>query len=138
MPRRLHVLLVEDDELTALNTRRALRRSPAVAAITLATDGRDALDRLQRGDLPAERLVVVTDLSMPRMAGLELVAAIRLDPTLADLLVAVLTTSNDEADRAGASALRFAAYFVKAGVAPLDELVAWLGSCQSVDRLARP
>jgi CheY-like chemotaxis protein len=132
VPRAIHVLLVEDDELIALNTRRALRRSRAVATVTLATDGREALDRLLGGTLARDLLVVITDLRMPRMTGLELIVAIRAERTLRDLPVVVLTTSAEDADRQAAVVLGVAGYFVKASVsAPLEELLAWLDGYQA-------
>lgn len=123
----MHVLLVEDDPLTALVTARALRQVPAVATVTIAIDGQDAFDRLRSGAIGPERLVILTDLSMPRMSGLELVAAIATLPELRGQPVAVLTTSNDPADRAAALALHVAGYFVKsAGRGYLDAMLAWL------------
>lgn len=121
------MLLVEDDELVAFNTRRALRRSGVVAAVTLAADGREALDRLLGGGLTGHMLVVITDLQMPRLSGLELVAAIRAEPALRALPVVVLTTSTEDADRAAALALGVAGYFVKSSArAPLDDLLHWV------------
>jgi CheY-like chemotaxis protein len=125
--RTIHVLLVEDDPLTAFNTKRSLRRRPEITSITVAVDGREALDLLRGGTLAGDGLVVLTDLSMPRMSGLELAAAIRADPALQDLPIVVLTTSADDADRAAALALHVAGYFVRsAAVSDLDQVVASL------------
>ncbi|MBK9034058.1 MAG: response regulator [Myxococcales bacterium] len=129
MAATLHVLVVEDDPVTAFNIEHALRRSPEVATLTHASDGRDALDRLRRGRLVGARVVVLTDLSMPRMSGFELAAAIRADPRLRGLPILVLTTSTAEADRAAARALGVDAYIVKSDTsAPLAEVRAWLGN----------
>jgi DNA-binding NarL/FixJ family response regulator len=110
---RVHVLLVDDDPLSVFNTKRALHRSPDVAGVTVATDGRDAFDQLRRGVPTSERLVVLTDLGMPRMSGLQLIAAIRAEPSLSELMVVILTTSANDHDRAAAHALQVAGYFVK-------------------------
>jgi CheY-like chemotaxis protein len=122
-----HVLLVEDDPLTVFNTMRTLGKSDDVDSITVAIDGRDALDRLRSGEFDGMRLVVLTDLSMPGMSGLELVSAMRDEPTLRDLPVVIVTNSNEEADRSAARALDVASYIVKsAGYRYFDQMLAWL------------
>jgi CheY-like chemotaxis protein len=122
-----HVLLVEDDPLTVFNTERSLRTSEDVDSITVAVDGLDALDRLRSGAFDGMRVVVVTDLSMPRMSGLELVSAMREEPTLRDLPVVILTNSSDEADRSAARELDVADYIVKsAGYRYFEQMLAWL------------
>ncbi|MCE9579418.1 MAG: response regulator [Deltaproteobacteria bacterium] len=135
MPHSIDVLMVEDDPLIALNTKRALRRSPKIMAVSVATDGQDALDRLLGGTLAFERLVILTDLSMPRLSGLELAAAIRAEPSLRHLPIVVLTTSNDDADRQAAAALMVAGYFVRSSTtAHLEDVVACL--CANAQRAA--
>ncbi len=123
----VHVLLVEDEPLVALVTAQALRQVPAVAEVTIAVDGEDALTLLRSGAVRPEHLVILTDLSMPRMSGLELVAAVKQIPALRGKPIAVLTTSTDPADREAALALHVAAYFDKGGGRSyLEALVSWL------------
>lgn len=123
----VHVLLVEDEPLVALITAQALRQIPAVAEVIIAVDGEDALTMLRSGAVRPEHLVILTDLSMPRMSGLELVAAINKIPALRGKPIAVLTTSTDPADREAALALHVAAYFDKGGGRRyLEALVSWL------------
>jgi CheY-like chemotaxis protein len=112
-PQRIHLLLVEDDDLDVMNVHRALAQAPEIASITVARDGIEALKLLRAGDLPMERLVVVIDLRMPRMSGLDLLREIRADPRLKRMPVVVLTTSDDAHDRDAAYALGAAGYFVK-------------------------
>src|SRR5690348_12447908 len=92
---RIHLLLVEDDDLDVMNVHRALAHAPEVASITVARDGIEALKMLRAGELPMERLVTVIDLRMPRMSGLDLLKEIRLDPRLKRIPSVVLTTSDD-------------------------------------------
>lgn len=124
MLREVELLLVDDDPLTICNLRRLLRQVPGIARITVAVDGLDAIELLRGGTLDCEHLVVITDLSMPRMSGLELLAAIRAEPALRRLPVVVLTTSDDEDDRCAAFLLGVAGYFVKAyAPAPVEEIL---------------
>jgi CheY-like chemotaxis protein len=125
----INVLLVDDDRLTVINMRRALANTLEIASIAEATDGVDALALLRGGTLASERLLVITDLAMPRMSGLELLAEIRADPGLRNLPVVVLTTSSRDFDRRAAFELQVAGYFVKkASRKPFDELLHWMRS----------
>lgn len=110
---RIHLLLVEDDDLDVMNVHRALAQAPEVASITVARDGIEALKMLRAGELPMERLVTVIDLRMPRMSGLDLLREIRQDPRLKRIPSVVLTTSDDPHDRDAAFCLGAAGYFVK-------------------------
>jgi CheY-like chemotaxis protein len=115
--RSLHILLVDDDEVDVRNVRRAIQRNQerGLAATTLhvAGDGVEALELLRAGAIPARRRLVLLDLNMPRMNGLELLRALRADPELAALPVVVLTTSDDERDKMEAYDLNVAGYLVK-------------------------
>ena len=110
---RIHLLLVEDDDLDVMNVHRALAQAPEVASITVARDGIEALKMLRAGELPMERLVTVIDLRMPRMSGLDLLKEIRSDARLKRIPSVVLTTSDDPHDRDAAFCLGAAGYFVK-------------------------
>ena len=110
---RIHLLLVEDDDLDVMNVHRTLSQAPEIASITVARDGIEALQLLRSGGLPLERLVVVLDLRMPRMSGLDLLKELRNDPRLKRLPSVVLTTSDDPHDRDAAFCLGAAGYFVK-------------------------
>jgi CheY-like chemotaxis protein len=112
-PQQFHLLLVEDDDLDVMNVHRALGQAAEIASITVCRDGVEALKLLQGGAHSLERLVVVVDLRMPRMSGLELMRALRADAQLRRLPVVVLTTSDDPQDRDAAFDLGVAGYFVK-------------------------
>lgn len=110
---RIHLLLVEDDDLDVMNVHRALAHAPEIASITVARDGVEALRRLRAGELTLDRLVVVLDLRMPRMSGLDLLKELRADPRFKRLPNVILTTSDDPQDREQAFSLGAAGYFVK-------------------------
>jgi len=110
---RIHLLLVEDDDLDVMNVHRALSQAPEVASITVARDGIEALKLLRSGNVIVERLVVLLDLRMPRMSGLDLLRELRSDPRLKRVPTVVLTTSDDPHDRDAAFCLGVAGYFVK-------------------------
>jgi CheY-like chemotaxis protein len=110
---RIHLLLVEDDDLDVMNVHRALAQAADVASITVARDGLEALRLLRAGELPMDRLVTVIDLRMPRMSGLDLLREIRNDARLKRTPVVVLTTSDDPQDRDAAFSLGASGYFVK-------------------------
>ena len=112
-PQQFHLLLVEDDDLDVMNVHRALAQAAEIASITVARDGVEALKLLRAGELPMERLVVVLDLRMPRMSGLDLLREVRADGRLKRIPVVVLTTSDDPHDRDAAFCLGAAGYFVK-------------------------
>jgi CheY-like chemotaxis protein len=114
-PRPFRILHVEDDDLDAMNLQRALRGSPAVAGITRARDGLEALATLRSGTVRLDRLILVIDLQMPRMSGIELLEALRADPQLRALPVVVMSTSDDDVDLANAWEHNVAGYVIKSG-----------------------
>jgi CheY-like chemotaxis protein len=135
----IDILLVEDDELDVINVERATQGASEVRSLTVASDGSEALDKLRSGSLGLERLLVLLDLRMPRMSGLELLAHLRADPRLCKLPVIILTTSAHEDDRSEAFRLGAAGYFVKPGAtAPFRDLIATLRHYWSHSELASP
>lgn len=113
MLRKLNILLVEDDELDVMNVRRAFRDSPNIEHIWVAPDGVEALRMLRSGELSCKRLLILLDLRMPRMSGLEFLQHLRQDPTLHMLPVVVLTTSRDQRDLQEAYQNHVAGYLLK-------------------------
>lgn len=111
--RLLNILLVEDDDVDVMNVRRAFKKNNIANPLFLAKDGIDALDQLRSGELPRDRRIILLDLNMPRMNGIELLREIRRDAELSPTPVIVLTTSNDERDRIEAYHLNVAGYILK-------------------------
>lgn len=111
--RMLNILLVEDDEVDVMNVRRAFRTNRIANPLYVAENGEEALRMLRGGEVPSERRLVLLDLNMPRMNGIEFLRALRADPELSLTTVVVLTTSNDERDRVDAYQLNVAGYILK-------------------------
>ena len=109
----LTLLVVEDDEIHAMNVERAFRRSTAVARVVTARDGVEALDLLRGGEAATDDTLVLLDINMPRMNGIEFLREVRADPALRSLPVVVLTTSDDERDKVDAYELNVAGYLLK-------------------------
>src|SRR5215208_1670691 len=110
----LHILLVDDDEVDVMNVQRAFKRNNISNPLYVANNGLEALDMLQgAAAIPGGRRLILLDLNMPKMSGLEFLRAIREDPALRSLTVVVLTTSDDERDRIEAYNLNVAGYILK-------------------------
>ena len=109
----LNILLVEDDEVDVVNVRRAFLRAHVSNPLHVAGNGLEALEMLRGDTIPADRRLVLLDLNMPRMNGIEFLRAVRADASLRSLPVVVLTTSNDERDKVDAYKLNVAGYLLK-------------------------
>jgi CheY-like chemotaxis protein len=109
----LNILLVEDDEVDVMNVRRAFERNNVSNPLFVAGNGLEALDVLRGDDMPKERRLVLLDLNMPKMNGIEFLEALRADPELAATPVVVLTTSNDDQDKIDAYNFNVAGYLLK-------------------------
>lgn len=108
-----HILHVEDDDLDAMNFARLIRESRRIDDVDVAHDGVEALARLRSGGVSPHRLVILLDIRMPRMTGLEFLAELRADPHLRRVPVVVMTTSQDPGDVTGAYDHSVAGYLVK-------------------------
>ena len=111
-----NILLVEDDELDIEFIRRLFVKHGVKNTIYLASDGVEALDIL-RGENNKTKIqrpyIVLVDINMPRMNGLELLKEIRNDDNLKYDSVFILTTSNYEVDLKTAYSLNVTGYYLK-------------------------
>ncbi|TVQ07121.1 MAG: response regulator [Leptolyngbya sp. DLM2.Bin27] len=113
---RVNVLLVEDDEVDIMNVKRAFRRSQIDNPLYVANNGLDALDMLRGTDstaVPKHRRLVLLDINMPKMSGLEFLQELRQDEALKSTPVVMLTTSDADQDRLEAYRLNVAGYILK-------------------------
>ena len=104
------ILLVEDDEIDVKALHRAFEKLKIANPVVVARDGVEALEIL--ATLPRPYLVI-TDINMPRMNGIELLRKIRQSAEFRDSIVFALTTSNDEQDKIDAYHLNVAGYMLK-------------------------
>jgi CheY-like chemotaxis protein len=109
----LNILLVEDDDVDVMNVERAFKKNNIRNPLFVAPNGIEALRLLREGEIPADRRLILLDLNMPRMNGIEFLRELRADPALRSTPVVVLTTSDDERDRVNAYDLNVAGYSVK-------------------------
>src|ERR1700754_4873881 len=96
-----------------MNVRRAFKKNNISNPLWVAGNGIEGLEMLRDGTVPRGRRLVLLDLNMPRMNGIEFLQALRADPELSGTTVVVLTTSDEERDRVEAYNLFVAGYLIK-------------------------
>jgi CheY-like chemotaxis protein len=115
---RLNILLVEDDEVDVMTVQRAFDDGKITNPLYIANNGIEAL-ALLRGEpgqppaIPLHRRIILLDLNMPKMNGLEFLQVLRSDATLKHIPVIVFTTSNEDRDRIESYSLNVAGYILK-------------------------
>jgi CheY-like chemotaxis protein len=109
----LNILLVEDDEVDVMNVKRAFQKAHITNPLFVAGNGLEALEMLRGSEIPKQRRLVLLDLNMPRMNGIEFLRELRKDPELSATPVVVLTTSTMDRDKFEAYNLNIAGYLVK-------------------------
>ena len=108
------ILLVEDNPMDVDLTKRALRRHRLAAELMIARDGEEAVNMIPRWETgePSPTLILL-DLKLPRLSGLEVLARLKAHPAYASIPVVVLTTSRDDGDVKRAYQLGANSYIVK-------------------------
>lgn len=131
------ILVVEDDPLDIELTRIAIERCEFAHEVVVVRDGEEAIDFLLATGAHSSRArrnpaVILLDLKLPKVNGLELLGKIRRTPHLMSIPVIVLSASSEEKDMHEAEALGVSSYIVK----PLE----WRGFseklCQAMEMQA--
>jgi CheY-like chemotaxis protein len=126
------VLLVEDDIFDTMTAQKTFAKFSVPHQLHTAFSGEEALDKLlgRGGVPPIEPLpeLILLDLNMPRMNGLEFLAEMRATPTLCDIPVYITTTSDMAHERAATAELAVSGYILKpfdveSGLSLLEKLL---------------
>ena len=111
--RVINILLVEDDEVDVMTVKRAFAKNNISNPLFVASNGIEALELLRKENVPARRRLILLDVNMPKMNGIEFLRELRADPNLQQSSVVMMTTSNEERDRIEAFKLNVAGYLLK-------------------------
>ena len=113
------ILLVEDDQVDVKTIRRAFEHHKMLNPLHVVSNGARALELLRRqgaftnqDDVPRPAIILL-DLNMPVMNGIEFLREVKADDELKKIPVVVLTTSNEESDRVKSFELGVAGFIVK-------------------------
>lgn len=113
----LNVLLVDDDEVDVMTVKRAFKKNNISHQLITASNGVEALQILRDDpsfpNFPEANRLILLDLNMPRMSGIEFLNEMRTDSALKPIPVIVLTTSNEDKDKVEAYNLNVAGYILK-------------------------
>lgn len=107
------ILLVEDDELDVISVERSLKKIESEYNLQTAYNGIEALDILKSMGPNALPDVILLDLNMPKMNGIEFLRIIRADEILKEIKVFIMTTSSESSERAEAEVLGISGYIIK-------------------------
>ena len=111
-------LLVEDDEIDIEAVQRGFGELRIANPLIVARDGVEALEILRGDEKPPlkQPYMILLDLNMPRMNGIEFLAKLREDSVHRDAIVFVLTTSKSDEDRVAAYDKHVAGYIIKSDI----------------------
>ncbi|MEW4565608.1 response regulator [Bremerella sp. JC770] len=132
----IQILLVEDDDIDAEAVVRGFRKAEVQSPVHRATNGVQALEMLRQADgtFQGTPYIVLLDLKLPQMNGIEFLEAIRKDADLCKSVVFVLTTSNAEKDKLAAYSHSVAGYITKANAGvEFRDLIEMLGNYSQIN-----
>lgn len=108
----LNILLVDDDIVDIMNMKRAFIQKGLQHPLYIAHNGEEALYMMDNQLIPMPH-VILLDLNMPRMGGVEFLEIIRKHPTYKNIHVVILTTSSEETDKTRAHQHDVSSYLLK-------------------------
>lgn len=106
----MNVLFIEDDMIETMKLQRAISKFESKHKIIEAKNGEEALEILKGGTPPD---IILLDLNMPRMSGLEFLSVIKKDERLKYLPTIILTTSENRVDLLKCFEIGIAGYIIK-------------------------
>lgn len=106
------LFIIDDDDLDTTALRRSLHRLRLLNPLYRARDGIEALNMLRNNQVPSPYIILL-DINMPRMNGIEFLETLRADPVLTHSVVFVLTTSKSDEDILAAYREHVAGYLLK-------------------------
>ena len=111
----VRLIVIDDDDVDVESVVRSLNRNGIFGEITVFRDGLEALRALQSEptSLPSRPLLILLDLDLPRLNGIEFLDALRSDPRLSGTVVFVLTLSDRTEDKMAAYDRQVAGYLLK-------------------------
>jgi CheY-like chemotaxis protein len=131
-PSDITLFLIEDDDIDAMSIQREFKHRHISSPIIRAKDGVEAFELLALGKV-RRPFVILLDLQMPRMNGLEFLTTLRKDSDYKNSVVFVLTTSQDEKDIFNSYQSNIAGYFIKDEIDDgLISIVDIFGACRKV------
>ncbi|MCG7897018.1 MAG: response regulator [Candidatus Thiodiazotropha lotti] len=109
------ILLIEDDRVDIMTVQRALKKNKISNPLFIARTGHEAFNMLRgdHGEKQVTPALILLDLNLPKMSGIEFLHKIRNDPNLSDQRIIVLTSSNEPKDRDAAFEYDVDDYIVK-------------------------
>lgn len=116
MEKVINILLVEDDTLDVMDAKRTLDKMGVLHIIQVAKNGEEALQYLEKVDKEnpdSKPDVILLDLNMPKMNGIEFLATLRKSERWKGIKVFVLTTSEEREDKEQTKKLGVSGYIVK-------------------------
>jgi CheY-like chemotaxis protein len=112
----IKILMIEDDEIDIMNIRRAFKKNNVTNPLHVTNNGIEALDYLidlvenSPSKMPK---IILLDLNMPKMGGIEFLRKLRQNKNLKTISVFVMTTSSEDKDKVEAFNLNVAGYILK-------------------------
>lgn len=111
----INILLVEDDTLDVMDARRTLDRMDILYKLQVARNGEEGLALLREisGNAADKPDIILLDLNMPKMNGIEMLTQMRKMEEWKDTKVFIITTSDEREDKELAKRLNVSGYIVK-------------------------
>jgi len=111
--KKYNILLVEDDELDIISVKRSLKKLDKGYELHTAYNGKEALNLLERNEDPVRPDVILLDLNMPKMNGIEFLRVLRRTDKLRSIKVFIMTTSAENSDRTMTEQLGVSGFIIK-------------------------